>query len=110
MRDKNLSLKLFKNIAILNQFLYEEGNSIEYNNGITTLEITMDENFEYRVFNPNFPETKPTIFSSEMTIPVIENIIEDLKSQKPKMKNSLFKNRWEEIFIITTANNALKRY
>ena len=62
MRDKNLSLKLFKNIAILNQFLYEEGHSIEYNNGITTLKITMDENFEYRVFNPNFPETKPTIF------------------------------------------------
>ena len=90
MRDKNLSLKLFKNIAILNQFLYEEGHSIEYNNGITTLKITMDENFEYRVFNPNFPETKPTIFSSEMTIPVIANKIEDLKEidQKTKKLNN----------------------
>ena len=44
-----------------------------------------------------------------ITIENVKSKIEDLKEQKPKMKNSLFKNRWEEIFIITTANNALKR-
>ena len=108
---KNIKeFEIFDNIAILNKFLYmDKNNYIDYNNGITTLRITMNNNYEYQVVNLNFPNLKPTNFSQEMSIPVIESIIEDLKEQKPEMKNTMFKNRWEEISTITKANITLKK-
>lgn len=100
--------EVFKNIGTLNYYLYlEENNYIDYFNGITTLRITMDKDYNYKVLNLNFPDSNPTDFSSEMTIPVVENIIEDLKEQKPQMKNTMFKNRWEEIKTIVSANKAI---
>ena len=96
--------EIFDNIAVLNKFLY-----MDKNNGITILKITLNDDYEYQVVNLNFPNSKPTNFSQEMTIPVIENIIDYLKEQKPEMKNTMFKNRWEEISTITKANMTLKK-
>lgn len=102
--------EIFDNIAVLNKFLYmDKNNYIDYNNGITILKITLNDDYEYQVVNLNFPNSKPTNFSQEMTIPVIENIIDYLKEQKPEMKNTMFKNRWEEISTITKANMTLKK-
>lgn len=102
--------EIFDNIAVLNKFLYmDKNNYIDYNNGITILRITLNDDYEYQVVNLNFPNSKPTNFSQEMSIPVIESIIDDLKEQKPEMKNIMFKNRWEEISTITKANMTLKK-
>ena len=102
--------EIFDNIAVLNKFLYmDKNNYIDYNNGITILRIALNDDYEYQVVNLNFPNSKPTNFSQEMTIPVIENIIDYLKEQKPEMKNTMFKNRWEEISTITKANMTLKK-
>ena len=109
MRDTK-EFEIFDNIAVLNKFLYiDKNNYIDYNNGITILRITLNDDYEYQVVNLNFPNSKPTNFSQEMSIPVIESIIDDLKEQKPEMKNTMFKNRWEEISTITKANITLKK-
>ena len=101
--------EIFDNIAVLSKFLYmDKNNYVDYNNGITTLRITMNDEDEYQVENLNFPNSK-TNFSQEMTIPVIESVIYGLKEQKPEMKNTMFKNRWEEISTITKANMTLKK-
>ena len=109
MRDIK-EFEIFDNIAVLNKFLYmDKNNYIDYNNGIAILRITLNDDYEYQVVNLNFPNSKPTNFSQEMTIPVIKNIIDDLKKQKPEMKNTMFKNRWEEISTITKSNITLKK-
>ena len=104
MREREI-LNLFNDIAIFNQYLYmKEGNYVEYNNGITTLRIKMNENCDYLAINMAFPNLKPLLFTSEMSINFINTIIEDLKRKKTEMKNTRFKNRWEEIKEITRGN------
>lgn len=44
-----------------------------------------------------------------MNLTTLIGIIENLKEQKPEMKNTMFKNRWEEISTITKANITLKK-
>ena len=44
--------EIFDNIAVLSKFLYmDKNNYIDYNNGITTLRITMNDEYEYQVVN-----------------------------------------------------------
>lgn len=104
MREKE-TLSLFNDIAIFNQYLYmNEENYIEYDNGITTLKIRMNENCDYIAVNMAFPNLKPLLYSSDMTINFIRHIIETLKEKEPQIKNATFKNRWEEITEITRSN------
>lgn len=46
--------EIFKNIQTLNYFLYmDENNYIDYFNGMTTLRITMNEQYSYSALNLN---------------------------------------------------------
>lgn len=105
---KTLKNYLEKIVRIFDKKM-DKNNYIDYNNGITILRITLNDDYEYQVVNLNFPNLKPTNFSQEMSIPFIESVIDDLKEQKPEMKNTMFKNRWEEISTITKANMTLKK-
>lgn len=107
MRSKDI-LKEFEDITILNQYLYmNEDNYIDYFNGITTLRIKINEDCEYLAINLAFPNLKPLKCSNDMTVNFIRNIIENLKKQEPILKNTRFKNRWEEIKDTTLANLSL---
>ena len=105
MRDKNI-LKLLDDITILNKYLYmSDEHSIEYNNGLTTLEIKMDSELNLWAVNKRFPEVPPMYFNGEMTLRKTLSVIEFLKTQESKY--SQVKNKWEEIKEITKANLAL---
>ena len=100
--------EIFKNIQTLNYFLYmDENNYIDYFNGMTTLRITMNKQYSYNALNLNFPNSLPMDFSNEMTIPLMEYIIQDLKEQKPLLKFTNLKNRWEEISTIVSFSKTL---
>lgn len=91
------SVDIFEDIKKLQQYLYI-GNSVTIKNAINVeLEITMDKSFNYWCKNMNFPQNPPMEFSSEMTIPVIIDIIDQLKETSPQMANTQLKSRWEEV-------------
>ena len=112
MREKEILQKL-KDIAILNQFLYiSEDNFVEYNQDDgTTLEIRIDEDLDY-ISNYSkscgaLSHLVPLRVTNSMNLTTLIGIIENIKKQKPKMENTRFKNRWEEIESITSDNLAL---
>lgn len=108
MREKEILEK-----TILNQFLYmSEDNFVEYNQDDgTTLEIRIDEDLDYI---SNYTKScgalshlVPLRVTNSMNLATLIGIIENIKKQKPKMENTRFKNRWEEIESITLDNLAL---
>lgn len=112
MREKEILQKL-KDVATLNQFLYmSEDNFVEYNQDDgTTLEIRIDEDLDYI---SNYTKScgalshlVPLRVTNSMNLTTLIGIIENIKKQKPKMENTRFKNRWEEIESITLDNLAL---
>ena len=112
MREKEILQKM-KEVTILNQFLYmDKDNFIEYNQDDgTTLEIRIDENLDYI---SNYAKScgalshlVPLRVTNSMNLTTLMGIIENIKKQKPKMENTRFKNRWEEIESITLDNLAL---
>lgn len=105
MRDKDI-LKLMEEIAILNQFLYmEENNYVEFKNGDFIRVLKINENLDYVASIKNF-SLIPLKVNSDMNIRVLGDIVEQLKEQKPLMKNTNFKSRWEEIKNVTMGNLA----
>ena len=114
MREKEI-LEKMKEVTILNQFLYmNEDNFIEYNQDDgTTLEIRLNEDLDY-ISNYSkscgaLSHLVPLRVTNSMTLTTLIGIIENIKKQKPEMKNTMFKNRWEEISTITKANMTLKK-
>ena len=112
MREKEI-LEKMKEVTILNQFLYmSEDNFIEYNQDDgTTLEIRIDEDLDY-ISNYSkscgaLSHLVPLRVTNSMNLTTLIGIIENIKKQKPKMENTRFKNRWEEIESITSDNLAL---
>lgn len=112
MREKE-TLQGIKEVTILNQFLYmNEDNFIEYNQDDgTTLEIRIDENLDY-ISNYSkscgaLSHLVPLKVTNSMNLSTLIGIIKNIKKQKPKMENTRFKNRWEEIESITLDNLAL---
>lgn len=112
MREKEI-LEKMKEITILNQFLYmSEDNFIEYNQDDgTTLEIRLDEDLDY-ISNYSkscgaLSQSIPLRVTNSMNLTTLIGIIEGIKMQKPKMENTRFKNRWEEIENIVLDNLAL---
>lgn len=112
MREKEI-LEKMKEVTILNQFLYmSEDNFVEYNQDDgTTLEIRIDEDLDYI---SNYTKScgalshlVPLRVTNSMNLATLIGIIENIKKQKPKMENTRFKNRWEEIKSITLDNLAL---
>ena len=115
MREKE-TLKKLKDITVLNQFLYmNEDHFVEYNQDDgTILEIRIDENLDYI---SNYAKScgalsnlVPIRVTNSMNLTTLMGIIENIKKQKPKMENTRFKNRWEEIESITLDNLALNLF
>lgn len=112
MREKEILQKM-KEVTILNQFLYmDKDHFVEYNQDDgTTLEIKLDENLDY-ISNYSkscgvLSHLVPLRVTNSMNLTTLMGIIENIKKQKPKMENTRFKNRWEEIESITLDNLAL---
>ena len=95
-----------ENISILLQYLYiHEDHKIIFNNGMTSLEIYMKEDFEIYAKNLKCPYLKPLYFTSTFTVPYMLSLIEILKETPPEQ--NYFTNRWDEIYKITTVNLGL---
>ena len=106
MRTKE---KLFEieNITIILQYLYvNPEHIIKYDNGLTTLEIYMNDAFEIYAKNLKFEDLPPLYFTSTFGIPYILGLIDILKDTKSDMED-VFENKWEEILKVTKSNVGL---
>lgn len=91
-------LKAIGDTGTLLQYLYcSPDNAIVFNNGVANLELTMNEDGYVLVRNLNFPKSQATDFSSQLIIPVMLDIIDQLRTQPPKMKSTALTSRWDEI-------------
>ena len=107
MRDKNILLKLDE-ICVLVQYLYmSEEHLVEYDNGVGTIIITLDENLDFfsKYKNRVFKNLQQLRITSDVNLRFLMEVIEQLKKQTSDIKN--FKNKWEEIMSITRHNMAL---
>ena len=123
MRTKD-ELFLLGDIGIMLQYLYmNENHRITFNNGITDLQIRMDENFNILCRNLSFPDVLESYFSSEMIPSHCLGVIQILQNMPPEENGftlnydkynweehpNHFQNRWEEIKDITMINLSLNR-
>ena len=109
MRTKD-NLFLLEEIPILLQYLYmDEKHNVTFNNGLTDLQIRMDEDFNIWCRNLQFPDIPELDFSGQMTTLYMLGVIQILQKAPPVEYKNSFKNRWEEIKHITLANLALNR-
>lgn len=108
MRTKQ-QLMEFDNIALLLQYLYM-GYSIEIIN-IINVRLTIRMNPEtcgFEVENKNFPELGFKPFTDQMTVPVLLDIVKQLK-EKPSNDKEHFESKWDEIKTITALNLSLNK-
>lgn len=103
MRTKT-NLNKLDDLKILYEFLYiDENNSIIYNNGLTDLEIKMDENFNLKA--KNLSTGIEIFFNQQMDISSTLEIIDILKETSAQI--SEFENRWEEIRFKVNASKSV---
>lgn len=109
MRSKQ-QLLAFHNLTKLLQYLYL-GDTITIINAIQVrLTIRMNpETCGFEVRNENFPELGFRPFTEQMTVPVLFDIIEQLKTQ-PAEHPASFHTRWDEIKTITDMNVCLNQH
>lgn len=107
MRTKD-NLFDIEEVAIFYQYLYL-GSAITFNNGLADLTLTMDEYFETKCKNGNFPNLPPSDFTDTLTLPYILGVIDILKKSKATEFPTSFTNRWEEIRTITLAQVGLNK-
>jgi hypothetical protein len=104
MRNVDTLLDL-EDITILYQYLYmNEDHYVTVDNGVTKLEIRMNEHCYFHAKNLNFPDLPDLNYNDMMVIPNMLGIIDQLKHIPPVEFKTEFKSRWEEIKIITQAN------
>ena len=109
MRTKD-SLFALNDVTILLQYLYmDENHTVTFHNGLTDLQIRMDERYCILCRNLSFPDLPETDFSAQMTPAYVLGIIDVLKKTAPVEFPDDFANRWEEIKTITQTNLALNR-
>ena len=107
MRCK-IMLKELEDSLVIYQFLYmNPENRIVINNGMTDLEIRLDENLRFYCKNLSFPDLPDMNYSEEMTLSRCLGIADYLKEQKPKQFPESFESLWDEIKDITLSNMAL---
>jgi len=82
-------------------------NRVVINNGMTNLEIRLDENLRFYCKNLSFPHLPDMSYSEQMTLSCCMGVIERLKEQKPKQFPDAFESLWDEIKDITMSNMAL---
>lgn len=94
------------------RYLYmSDEHYIEIENVIgVKLRIRMGENLHYYCKNMNFPDLPDACFSESMTNKTMLGIIDQLKENPATEYPNSFKNRWDEIVSITSANVAQNEY
>ena len=104
MRTVDTLLDL-EEITVLYQYLYmDEGHYITIDNGLTRLEIRMNEHCYFTCKNLRFPDVPEMSYTDMMTIHNMLGIIDQLKNTPAVEFPDCFTNRWEEIKTITNAN------
>ena len=94
-------------IPILYQYLYmDENNYIIVDNGITQLQIRMNDSCYFISKNLRFPDVPEISYTDMMTIPNMLGIIDQLRNVPAVEFPTCFTNRWEEIKTITNTNVA----
>lgn len=97
-------------VSTLLQYLFmSEKHTITFNNGLTDLQIRMDENFNILCKNLQFPDIPESNFNEQMTTLYMLGVIQILQNTPPVEFKNAFANRWEEIKQITLTNLALNR-
>lgn len=89
-----------------------ENHFITIDNGLTQLEIRMNDSGYFQAKNLNYPDLPDLDYTDMMVLYNMLGIIEQLNHVKPVEFPNSFKSRWEEIKSITTANvvqNKMKR-
>lgn len=98
-----------EDIAILLQYLYmDELNSVTVDNGVTKLEIRMDEECKFHAKNLSFPDLPELCYSSSMTVSNMLGIIAQLEKEPPHDFKQ-FSSRWEEIKTEALATVAMNK-
>lgn len=114
-KAKQISREKYSNIQFVklfdnDKYLYMDDNHrITFNNGVTDLQIRMDENFNILCRNLSFPDVPESYFSSELVPAYCLGVIQLLQNMPPEEHPKHFKNRWEEIKDITMINLSLNR-
>lgn len=110
MRTKDTLIAFEDELAVLLQYLYMDPDaSIRVRNAVTTMEIRMTDSCGFLAKNLQFPDLPEMNYTSEMTVPVMFGIIEQLKQNPPEQYPKRFKNRWEEIKDLTLINMSLNK-
>ena len=109
MRTKD-ELFMLGEVSTLLQYLFmSKKHTITFNNGLTDLQIKMDENFNIWCKNLQFPDIPESNFNEQMTTLYMLGVIQILQNTPPVEFKNAFANRWEKIKQITLANLALNR-
>lgn len=107
MRTKDILFEI-TDVSIFYQYLYmNKDHRITFNNDLTDLTLSMDDNLYVMCKNERFPDIPPSDFSSTLTLSYILAVIDRLKDMPAIEFPSSFKNRWEEIKTITQTNLSL---
>jgi hypothetical protein len=110
MRTKAL-LRELDDVLVLYRHLYmNPENRIVLNNGMTDLEIRLDENLRFYCKNLSFPHLPDMSYDEQMTLSYCLGVIERLKEQRPRQFPESFESQWDEIKEITLSNMALNFY
>lgn len=108
MRTREVLIKGLEDVKTLLQYLYmDEDHSITVSNGITQLNIKLNDNLEALQMNLSFSYLGYTHRS--ICIEEWLACIEQLKEQPSDCGYGSFKNKWEEIETITLMQVALNK-
>lgn len=101
MRNKD-TLKSLQDTTTLIQYLYANPeHTITASNGLTEFKFRMTEECEIMATNLSFPDLPEVNYTSNFDIPCMLSIIEQLNDQPPKVPDTNFKSRWDEIKTVT---------
>jgi len=107
MRSK-MMLKELEDVQVLYQFLYmSPEHNIVINNGMTDLEIRLDENLRFKCRNLSFPHLPEMEYSTQMTLRCCMGAVDYLKEQPAKQFPATFDSEWEEISHIALRTMAM---
>lgn len=88
------------------------GYEIIIDNGTAKFKMYMDDGYDIKIMNLNFPNLPPRVGNEELTFKsVVFNIVPYLKEQRPSEEfGDRFKNRWEELETLVKDTVGFNRY
>lgn len=102
-------IKGFEDIKVLYQFLYQSEEHYIEIPSVTGSIITLHMSQECRFIGKNsaLPDIPEIDYTCDMSIPMLLQIIQELKNTPAIEFPKRFENRWEEIMTISNTNVAL---